>query len=246
MEELRFLPAGDRGLLIEFGTAIAPEINDRVHQMSALLEAHPPAGLIELVPAFSSLLAVYDPLLLSAEELKAQVQKLVPRLTDAAGSEYKRILKIPCCYGAYYGPDLGEVERLTGIPRDEIIRIHSGTDYKVYMLGFLPGFTYLGGLDPRIHAPRKETPRLKIRPGSVGIGGGQTGVYPIASPGGWQLIGSTPVEFYQPHRDNPALCQPGDYIRFVPVSIDEYYEIRRMVSNGTYQVEVIQEGCPCP
>ncbi|MBQ2047711.1 MAG: 5-oxoprolinase subunit PxpB, partial [Schwartzia sp.] len=122
--------------------------------------------------------------------------------------------------------DLIDMEKVTGLSREEIVKIHSGTDYRVYMLGFLPGFAYLGGLDERIAAPRLKTPRLSIPAGSVAIGGNQTGVYPIASPGGWRIIGSTPIEFYNPNREEPILCKAGDYIRFVPIGEDEYDEIR--------------------
>lgn len=138
------------------------------------------------------------------------------------------------------------MEKHTGLTRDEIIAIHSSVDYKIYMLGFLPGFVYLGGLDKRLEMPRMTTPRVKIQPGAVGIGGSQTGVYPLTSPGGWRLMGGTPVDFYDPDRENPILCQAGEYIRFVPISIDDYYDIRREVVKGTYQVEAVEEGGePC-
>ena len=127
------------------------------------------------------------------------------------------------------------MEAYTGLDRDEIIAIHSSVDYRIYMMGFLPGFVYLGGLDKRIEMPRLKTPRVKILPGAVGIGGSQTGVYPVASPGGWRLLGGTPVEFYDPGRKEPVLCKAGEYIRFVPITINDYYDIRRMVSKGEYE-----------
>ena len=120
------------------------------------------------------------------------------------------------------GPDMDDMTTLTGLSREEIIAIHSGTDYKIYRMGFLPGFVYLGGLDPRICAPRLSTPRTRIEPGSVGIGGSQTGVYPVASPGGWRILGYTPLKFYDPLKDEPILCRAGQYIRFVPISREEY------------------------
>ena len=119
------------------------------------------------------------------------------------------------------------MEQLTGLSRQEIIELHSGTDYKIYMLGFLPGFVYLGGLDKRLEVPRLDTPRVKIGKGAVGIGGDQTGIYPMDSPGGWRLIGGTPVDLYDPHREDPVLFKAGEYIRFVPISIMDYYDIRQ-------------------
>lgn len=124
----------------------------------------------------------------------------------------------------------------------EIIKIHSSVDYKIYMMGFLPGFVYLGGLDKRIEMPRLKSPRVRILPGAVGIGGNQTGVYPLASPGGWRLMGGTPVDFYDPYREDPILCKAGEYIRFVPITIGDYYDIRHMIVKGEYQVEVVEEG----
>ena len=130
------------------------------------------------------------------------------------------------------------MEELTGLSSKEIIQIHSGTDYLVYMLGFLPGFVYLGGLDERIHAPRLTTPRVKIPAGAVGIGGSQTGVYPLDSPGGWRLIGRTPLRMYDPDREEPFLCNAGDYIRFCPIEETDYREIEAQVKTGTYQARV--------
>ena len=139
----------------------------------------------------------------------------------------RRVLEIPCCYGGAYGEDLAGLAELTGLSEQEIVAIHSGREYRVYMLGFLPGFVYLGGMDERIAAPRLSSPRVSIPAGSVGIGGSQTGVYPMASPGGWRLIGMTPVAFYDPGREKPVLCEAGDYIRFVPIPPEEYERQKR-------------------
>ena len=133
------------------------------------------------------------------------------------------------------------MEKLTGLDRDEIIAIHSATDYKIYMLGFLPGFVYLGGLDKRIEVPRLKTPRVKIRKGAVGIGGNQTGIYPMDSPGGWRLMGATPIDLYDENRETPILLAAGEYIRFVPISILDYYDIRQEILKGTYRLEVVEE-----
>lgn len=237
MPDMRFLPAGDSAMVVEFGKSIEDELNRKVHAMSHWIEAKKIPGVIEIIPTFRSLMVCYDYHVIKFARLKEILEQFNTALSDVEKS-VKKIRKVPCCYGARFGVDLADMEKITGIDRDEIIRIHSSVDYKIYMLGFLPGFVYLGGLDKRLEAPRLKTPRLKIQPGAVGIGGSQTGVYPIASPGGWRLIGGTPLDFYNPDRENPILCEAGEYIRFVPVNIDEYYDIRHMVLKGTYQPEI--------
>ncbi len=157
------------------------------------------------------------------------------------GEGKRKIFEIPVLYGGEYGPDLGAIAKHAGLSEDEVVRIHSSQDYLIYMLGFLPGFCYLGGLDERIHTPRLANPRLKIRAGSVGIGGSQTGIYPLDSPGGWQLMGMTPVKTYDPKRDIPILVEAGNYIRFVPVDEEEYRRIEAEVENGSYQCAIHEE-----
>ncbi len=241
MGEIKYKPAGDRAMVVEFGNAIDAGINNQVHGLAEKIKEKNVKGVEEVVPAFCSLLIYYNPLYTSFERLKKELEDCGSGTADQTGKR-KRILKIPCCYGARFGIDLKDMEEYTGLDRDEIINIHSSVDYKIYMMGFLPGFVYLGGLDKRLHMPRLTTPRVKIQPGAVGIGGNQTGVYPLASPGGWRLMGGTPVEFYNPDRQEPILCRAGEYIRFVPISIDDYYDIRRMIVNNQYQVEIVEEG----
>ena len=220
-EKLRFLPAGDRALVAEFGKSIDEETNRKVQQLCRTLEEQPVRGVTELVPTFRSLMICYDPKIVTYRKL---VKNLEGRQLSGEEKEEsaKRILEVPCCYD---GEDLEDMETITGLSREEIISIHSGTTYKIYMLGFLPGFVYLGGLDARICAPRLASPRTRIPAGSVGIGGNQTGVYPMASPGGWRLIGRTPLRFYDPARPEPILCRAGEYIRFVPIGSEEFDRI---------------------
>lgn len=230
-------------MTVEFGSAVDPKINDQVHALAAKLKKDNVPGIREVVPAFRSLTIYYDPLKTSFQAVRQNILSY-GNISQEGGTVKKRILKIPCCYGARFGCDLADMEAYTGLDRDEIIAIHSSVDYRIYMMGFLPGFVYLGGLDKRIEMPRLKTPRVKILPGAVGIGGSQTGVYPVASPGGWRLLGGTPVEFYDPGRKEPVLCKAGEYIRFVPITINDYYDIRRMVSKGEYEPEV-EEGNIC-
>lgn len=240
MSDVRISPVGDRALMAEFGSVIDPQINDQVQALAQKIRQTGLDGVKELVPTFCSLMIYYDPLRLNYGELAQKVRELSENLSTGAKSK-KRILQIPCCYGSHFGPDLSDLEKHSGLTRDEIIFLHSSACYRVYMLGFLPGFVYLGGLDKSLEMPRLPVPRVKIPTGAVGIGGSQTGVYPMESPGGWRLIGGTPVDFYDPDREQPVLCQAGDYIQFVPINSSDYYDIRQLQLRGRYQVTVLEE-----
>lgn len=233
MQPIKILPAGDRALVVEFGNSIDEETNDKVHALAKNLRETGNPAIEEMIPTFRSLMICYDPLQTSWQTLEHQIHLLLESPCSRE-THSSRILEIPCCYGSHFGPDLPDLEKHSGLTRDEIIAIHSSVTYKVYMLGFLPGFVYLGGLDKRIEMPRLATPRVRIPRGAVGIGGSQTGVYPLDSPGGWRLIGATPVDFYDPERQEPVLCKAGDYIRFVPISSCDYYDIRQMLQHGEY------------
>lgn len=240
MQEIKILTAGDSSLLIEFGDEISTQINQKITATVQLMKEQHIEGVVDIIPAFCSLLINYDPRVVSFEELEARMKNLV-KVDIKAEAGKKKIFEIPVCYGGEYGPDIENIAQHAGLSVDEVIKIHSSRDYLIYMLGFLPGFTYLGGLDERIHTPRLANPRVKINAGSVGIGGSQTGIYPLDSPGGWQLMGMTPVKTYDPDREVPILVEAGDYIRFVPVSEEEYLRIKELVDQGKYEC-VVHEG----
>lgn len=241
MSEVKIVPHGDASMLVEWGAVIDPKINQKITGLVSLFKDQKIEGVIDFIPAFSSLLINYDPRIIAYRRLKKITEDLLT-IEISNNQLKKRIFEIPVCYGGEYGPDIEFIAKNAQLTKEELIQIHSGTDYLIYMLGFLPGFSYLGGLDDRIHTPRLNNPRKAIPAGSVGIGGSQTGIYPLESPGGWQLLGRTPIKTYDPEREEPILFEAGDYIRFVPVDQATYQEIEAAVAAGDYQVNVVQEG----
>ena len=227
-----FLQCGEGALTVHLGDGIDPAINRRVTALQGAIGSAGLRGITDLIPAYADLTVCYDCTVISAKAL---------RLLDSlsvAGQDRRRVFRLPVCYGGDYGPDLDFVCHHSGLSAQEVIELHSAPDYLIYMLGFLPGFAYLGGLDPRLHTPRLDSPRTCIPAGSVGIGGAQTGVYPLDSPGGWQLLGRTPVSVFDRQRQEPILYRAGDLVHFVPISPAEYEEIARAVAAGTYTVQV--------
>lgn len=237
-DKAKYLPAGDRGVVVELGNAISPQINERVRGFLLVLEDAGLHGIVSINTTYRSLLIEYDPLQLPYPKLLEALQGLESRLLSI-DLPPARVLEVPTLYGGEFGPDLDFVAEHAGMSREEIVRIHHTTEYLVYMLGFTPGFAYLGGMDTAIETPRLKTPRGKIPGGSVGIAGKQTGIYAIDSPGGWQLIGRTPIRLYDPNRQPPILHQTGDYIRFVPIGQKEYDSIEQAVQQGTYQYRLV-------
>ena len=240
MQDIRILTAGDSSILIEFGKEISPEINQKIAATVQLIKDQQIEGVVDVIPAFCSLLINYDPRVVFYDQICERMKGLA-NIDAKTGAGNKRIFEIPVCYGGKYGPDINTIADNARLSVEEVIKIHSSKDYLIYMLGFLPGFCYLGGLDERIHTPRLANPRIKIPAGSVGIGGSQTGIYPLDSPGGWQLMGMTPVKTYDPVQETPILVQAGDYIRFVPISEQEYARIKELVERGEYQCNVHEE-----
>jgi KipI family sensor histidine kinase inhibitor len=222
--DVRFLPAGDRGLVVEFGNTITLEINAAVRALALALERARVPGIRELVPTYRSLGVEYDPAEIAWEALTDRIRILVERL-DPGGLPPARVVEIPTCYGGEFGPDLPDVAAHTGLTPDEVIRLHSQTQYPVYMIGITAGFAYLGGLPEALHTPRLTSPRTRVPKGSVAIGGGQTGAYAEETPGGWRLIGRTPVPLFDPLRDPPTPVLPGDRVHFVPIDLAEYQRL---------------------
>lgn len=230
----KYLAAGDRALVMEFGNSISEEINKRIRSMGIAIERSEIEGITETVPTYRSLMIHYDPMTIGYDALLKRLMSLEEQLENIdlpSPSTYE----IPTLYGGEFGPDMENVAKHNGLTEEEVIEIHTSRDYLIYMLGFTPGFPYLGGMDERIATPRLETPRTKIDAGSVGIASAQTGVYPIESPGGWQLIGRTPLKLYDPYRENPILLKAGNYIRFTRINREEYDRIRQQVEKGTYE-----------
>lgn len=239
-----FLPAGETALVAEFGREIDLETNARVVALDAKVRAKAIRGVVETVPTYRSLLVSYDPLEISygrltrilarlARDARANGAAETPGATETTdGARARRLISIPVAYGGEYGPDLADVASLAGLTEDEVVLRHSAVEYPVYMIGFLPGFAYLGGLDPSIATPRLSTPRTKIPAGSVGIGGEQTGIYPMASPGGWRLIGTTPVRTYDPARAEPVLFRAGDRIKFEPIGAEAFRDMESRILKG--------------
>lgn len=221
----RVLPAGDCSAVVEFGNTICEQTGGRIKSYMHILKQSAPEGVSEAVPTFRSVLVQYDPAKILYGELKRKLEALA-RNCGSEDETQGRVVRIPVCYGGAYGPNLTFVAQNAGLSEEEVIKRHAGREYLIYMLGFLPGFPYLGGLDEKLFTPRLETPRVRIPAGSVGIGGEQTGIYPLDSPGGWQLIGTTPVTVYDPGREQPIPYQAGDRIRFCPVTEKEFIRIK--------------------
>ena len=237
MNAFQITPCGDSALSIEFRNEISEEVHRQVATMTTLLERAGLTGVHELIPTYRAVMVTYDPFATDFALLASKIERLAHRAHKTAVAHEIRRVTIPVCYGGKFGPDLSHVARFHGLTDQEAIELHAAPTYRIYMLGFTPGFAYLGGMDRRIATPRLDNPRTRIPGGSVGIAGAQTGIYPIDSPGGWQLIGRTPLDLYRPDREPPVLLRAGYRVIFRPISPAEYAYIRAQVERDAYTPE---------
>lgn len=231
---MRFSPLGDHAVMITLGDTIDEPTHRRVRAVAAALDASRPPAVVDLVPAYASVTVHYDPALVAGDPANPgdSPYHAMVRILERALSESRdrplpppRVVEIPVSYGGDFGPDLDEVAALHGLSPDEVVEIHTSGDYLVYMVGFMPGFAYLGGLPERIETPRRSSPRRAVPAGTVGIGGQQTGVYPLESPGGWNLIGRTPLKIFDILRAEPTLLATGDRVRFRAIDLVEFHAL---------------------
>jgi KipI family sensor histidine kinase inhibitor len=232
---VRFVSAGDRALVVEFGDAIDRGLSSAVLRLATSIAAAAIPGVVETVPTFRSLMVHYDPLLTT----RAELEPIIARLLDRAPEPRRdaRLWHIPYCAEEEFAPDLSEVALLTGLSPEDVIARHSAVRYHVYMLGFLPGFPYLGDLPAALTLPRRADPRLRVPAGSIAIATSLTAIYPFESPGGWHLIGTTPIRLFDIARPRPALLAAGDAVEFEPIGSARFAAIRRLVERGDQVAE---------
>jgi KipI family sensor histidine kinase inhibitor len=231
---VRFLHCGDRALAVEFGDRIDRALSDRVLRLRDSIQASSIPGVVETVPTFRSLLVLYDPLITESANLITAIEAV--RDQGAAPPRTARLWRIPACYDVSHAADLLEVAERTGQSPSEIIRTHAETEFHVYMVGFAPGHPYMGDLPDSLALPRRKDPRVKVPVGSIAISGNLSVIYPVESPGGWHLIGATPVRLFDAAATQPSLLTPGDKVRFNPISAAEFEEIRAAAAVGRYTI----------
>ncbi len=220
-----FRLAGDRGLLMELGNVIDPAINARILYLTGRLSEVLPSGVEEIIPTYCAVILIYDPITTDPETLIPRLTALNKELNDQPLTA-PCIVELPVCYHPDLGFDLAYVAKIHDLTPEEVVEIHTAPLYPIYMIGFTPGFPYLGGLSERLHTPRLSSPRTHVPAGSVGIANNQTGIYPIASPGGWQVIGQCPVKLFDPHREDPILLSSGSLLKFNAISLDEFRALK--------------------
>ncbi len=218
---IRFQAASDQSLLVHFGQEISLDIHREIVSFLKLLECKPLQGIVNLHPAYTSVLVKFDAMKFDHAEVEALLTPYVARLNEVKLPE-PRLREILVCYGGEHGPDFAEVASIHGLSAEEVIHLHSSAMYTAYFLGFVPGFAYLGGLPKQLATPRLQTPRKQVPAGSVAIGGNQTGVYPTATPGGWRLIGKTPLTLFDPASAHSSFFEIGDQVRFIPITAEEF------------------------
>jgi KipI family sensor histidine kinase inhibitor len=222
----KFVQASDQALLVYLAEGISPAGSERVRKLLRLLELEPIAGAKNLHPAYASVMVKFDAVKMSHAEMQKKIAERLSRL-DEIELPQPRVVEIPVCYGGEFGPDLEEVAALHGMTAAQVIELHTSVEYLVYFLGFVPGFAYMGELPKELVTPRLATPRRKVPVGSVGIAGNQTGVYPFATPGGWRLLGRTPLAMFRADREGLSLVAIGDRVKFVAIGPDKFAELER-------------------
>ncbi len=218
---LKLLPAGEAALLVELGDAIDPDLNEAVHRLDAAINRAAPDGLVETVPTYRSILVTFDPTRTTEAALAAAISSLDASAPEASAAERRRWF-VPVRFGGEHGEDLAAVAERAGLSPEEVVDLHCGADFRVYMLGFSPGFAYLGGLPAALHLPRRENPRSVTPAGSFMQGGAQAALSPVAMPSGWHLIGKTPLRLFDPGRSQPFLLAPGDRVRLVAITVGDF------------------------
>jgi KipI family sensor histidine kinase inhibitor len=238
----RFLASGDTALVVEFGEAIDRAVSALVLALARRLEAAAVTGVVEVVPTFRSLMVHYEPLVLPHGDLQRRLAAMLEGL--APEERPGRQWRIPACYDGDCGPDLPEVAERTGLTVAQVVERHSATPFHVYMMGFLPGFPYLGDLPPELELPRRESPRIRVPPGSIAIAMAMTSIYTLESPGGWHLLARTPAPLWDLRRAQPAVLAAGDKVTFEPVSLREYEAMQARAADGSYALHPAAEARP--
>ena len=220
-KHFRIVPAGDSVLIVEFEERIDPAVNARAIALADSIQGTAIAGIRDVVPTYRSVAVFFDPLKTNYDALVASLERGAAQPVPEPSRDRVSI-RVPVCYGGNFGPDLAGVAEFGRMSEEDVVAIHSAANYRVFMLGFVPGFAYMGIVDARIAAPRHSTPRVRVPLGSVGIAGAQTGIYPAETPGGWQLIGRTPVKPFDLSRAEPFLVKAGDQVQFYPIDRGEF------------------------
>ena len=224
--EINVKISSDRSVSVEFANEISVRINREIRAFMMLLGDAEILGIVEVVPTYRAVLIHYEPDVLPYDELIRHIYEIIEKTKDI-DIPRSEVVEVPVCYGGEYGPDIATVAKNAGISEKKVIEIHTQPAYLIYMLGFTPGFAYMGGMNKKIATPRLSSPRVRLEAGSVGIAGEQTGIYPIASPGGWQIIGRTPLVLFDPKAENPFLFKAGQRVRFYPITEQEYLNIKK-------------------
>lgn len=236
MAEQRCSPLGDSAVRIEFGDTISIEVNRKIRSFCEWLKSNPPKGVVEWTPSYTAVTVYYQPTKTTYNSLVSELSDLLVKLDKAVLPKARRVI-VPVCYGSDFGPDIEHVAAHNNLSVEEVIEIHCSGEYLIYMLGFTPGFPYMGGMSKAISTPRLSVPRASVPRGSVGIAGEQTGIYSLTTPGGWQIIGRTPLVLYNSNRQQPSLFEAGDYVQFRPIKRQEYEEVVNLVEKHVYEIE---------